>query len=566
MTTSLVELPNELLERILDSPGIELSTLYQLSTSSRRLQQICLAQYLRKASGNKPHETFNAVIPGSFKGHDAIAALNLSTSVTTIHRFVCSFPNETLSSATMRAHFNRTRRAISGLKSLQEAVFIFNPNQRLHPNPSVEEAHVYVQTFNDLLNACLQRGCTLIDIRGLDHLPILYNAQLVIPDAEGFLVSRFKSLLSKSVVSPNNGTPEPPNILRGSTWKYAPVWSFSPRPLDVLSTSPTPPSKLSTLAISNTYNLMVPPLLQWTYSTLQSAPLTTLSLENVKLHPMTEWPVVSAALTHAAPALTQLKLSRIRIGRKALALFIDGFPLLQIVSVDQINFPPMLIIHGRIRGPDEVEYRAPKDEFTHGFPRWTHLTELRIGKHWILDLEALLVKSILNMPALQSLIVILSDASHDVALKDAAQHDAPTRAVRSFLTQLDAALGKSELRAIVYLEMVVPQWIVPWMEMTTRSLSWVPPSVTGVVLVGTKGQPLLLSDSGGQRESVTTAIEKWFSQLFPKLRGFVMKSSEGDAEEEEKIEIFCGWKAMRQVFEKLQHVQVNGKRLDVGPH
>ena len=568
---NLFDLSDELIERIFESSGVEASILYQLSASCRRLQQVCLAQYLRKTCGERPYESFHAMIPRKPQLDDPIAALNLCTTITSINRLTCTFPGDGgVGPSTMIAHFKRIQRAIKRLTSVKDVGFTFDHHEALNRQCTIEEIHASAQAFNDLLNACLERGCTSLDLQGLNHLPKIYRGKLVAPEDpnEGGLVSSFKSLFSRNVVN-NEVGPEPstdttlatPNVLLGHTWKYKRTWPWPNRlkPHHVLSTTPIPPSKLSTLAISNTYNLVAPPFLQWTYLALHTAPITTLALENIKLHP-NEWPVVAAVLSHAAPALKHLKLSRIRIGRKTLALFIDGFPLLETVSVDQLDFPPNLIIHGRINGPDHVEYKAPKDEYTFGYPRWTHLTQLRITKEWILP--TLFVNTVLRMPVLQSVTIIISGmwTIGDVSLEQLAQHDAATRTMRIVLPRLDAVLSQRQPKPIVYLEMTIPQRITPWMSMSMQSLSWIPHSVTGVVLVVGGGDPLLMQYAGSANEEGKVA-QRWFSHLFPNLQAVVMKAQElGNQKMEKMVEAFCKVGLVGELFQTLTYVEVNGRQ------
>ncbi|KAK0469961.1 uncharacterized protein EV420DRAFT_1497688 [Desarmillaria tabescens] len=270
MPFPLLELPNELLYKIFGEHFDEdqVSQLFSISLTCKRLHDICLTQYLARFGINHPTETCSFTLRNVTELRpDAISGLRVALFVQSIRHLVCTFDDalpetEASSPATIITTVRRLHSLLLKLKSVNRMTLKFRGRDWNSGSVNVTDAllDLWSSAIGDLLNLALEKSCTYLCM--VDGKVMNYAYQFC-RSSRGYPLN---------VLTTSRRT-----AIRGPDWMFRRVKTGS---LTILVDEATTPNELRSLDIQSSM-LLLPPLSQWTLSVLTT--ITSLTISHISL-------------------------------------------------------------------------------------------------------------------------------------------------------------------------------------------------------------------------------------------------------------------------------------------
>ncbi|TEB32393.1 hypothetical protein FA13DRAFT_1628257, partial [Coprinellus micaceus] len=349
--TTFLNLPTEILEKILEYNKLPLPTLFELALSCTRLHDICLPLHLKRSGIPIPEELCKIIVPAKMQEHDGLAALRLAKWVTKTKRLECHFQAWQGALSTMVFQLSQVEAFVNKLTVVEEVVLEFDP----HDTPYTTYADLYdkdIVAWSDamgkLLNTIVERGCRTLEINGLTQLHDVYTCTPLVPSDTlqpvPFDPGAPHDLGQTSMGMAASGSDGAHiDVLSGRTWKYkrnSRIIYPGSSSEDSILTRPSPlaraNSKLTSFTIGSK-SLLCPPLLQWTYSILAFSPVDTLSLRKTAVFQSSVSPVTTL-IPMACPSLKRLALfSPGAISHGDLTAMVCALPQLEHLAIEGID-------------------------------------------------------------------------------------------------------------------------------------------------------------------------------------------------------------------------------------
>ena len=194
-THSLLDLPNELIIRILSDPILLLTDIYAVSCLSKRLNILAIPIYLSAQGIPEPEQEISLYVLDwdLYNLHspflnvtkrcqpDTLSALNVSTTISRVKHFKCFFQDPTTREGrnsyqeayNLSLALKRTSRFVERLKSVHtaEIYLVWDPyyvtvhgNKHI-TNVPIPEVNEWTESFCRFLNLLVERGCTSLTVQ-----------------------------------------------------------------------------------------------------------------------------------------------------------------------------------------------------------------------------------------------------------------------------------------------------------------------------------------------------------------------------------------------------------------
>ena len=577
MAAVFLDLPQELLERIVQEADLPPRSLRLLSGSCTQLHGICLGLYIRKRGLQVCEGTYAIRFTNDNLGLQDLSALKLAKHVRTIWRLECTFGRH-VNVRSMTLLLNHVSHFIVvALYNFRELSLCFeiDGEGRWDAGEGVDVIWRFCWTLGRVLeDATRKRDCTVLEVKGNIRFQQLFFPEILPKNssASARLMSSLASVFQWMYPSksPSSTSEEGfRDILHGPTWKYEKTVALTHKPLSEVF--PTPGSRWQPRLTHFTIGidaLLQPPLLQWTCMVLRASPIKRLTIRDVKLEDK-EWQIMTALLPEVVPKLKELHLANLSdLKYNTIATLVDGFPGLQVFSGEEMLVPerplppdPILLSINWHLNP------TSKEDLTHAYPRWTNLTDLRLPRDWVLCDQ--LPSALQSMKALRRLTLVMG-SDYDLSAEDAG-FDESTAAVRHYLAGLGEP-GKRDTPFSVFVEFGVLSDIALWFRFSmvgwlvlasSQMAAWIR-CVDGVVLVARAPwvtEPTPPRDA----RNLEAAIILWFTEVFVNVRKVIMRAEGPDKVVEKSVETFAMTVFPTSVWEILDLFEVNGLNITYAP-
>jgi hypothetical protein len=515
---------------------------------------MCLSIYLERSGINKSEEVCTFRIPQDSTDFDTLSALTLATWVTKTQRLECRFEGRDGNLTVMLAQLARLQALLDRFTSLGTVILDFNPQDKPYLDLSYDDMVNWSDAMGNLLSRVVERRCTTLEVNGLGQMCDVYHGMLRFlrkpRTPSGQPLSLFDATINGVAklfsAMPPRRAPErsrfDDTILWGPTWDYRRDETKSTtqfrdqfeKILARLSDTAEANSNLTQLTIGSK-SMLCPPLLQWTYSALESSPISTLIIRDVDFVGPT-WSLLSVLFPQAIPSLERLELSRVgTISPDQTTGFMAAFSKLKYLSLSGVDLPWYTALSGSGSATTAPRVLSPC------------LEEFRVQANWIVPTMDFGAKA---FPALRTLTIVFDGGL-------------PTR-IEEASPLLPLAQHRPNMQFEVVLEIRASNDITSWMRRTKAAdvaqLADVFQCVSGLVLVV---KERLEFEHEPSKEAVREAAEKWFGQ-FPALREAGIRTEVGNLIVEiPRIQKFCK-RALPGVARTLRRFHVNGQAF--GPH
>jgi len=554
MPTTLVDLPTEIIDRILEDASLD--TLFTLSFCCKFLRCIGLATYMRKCKIPCPEERIVVAIdsPTGRMGpkHDAFHVLCVSEFITTTRHLEISLPiayNMVYPSSRLLGHI---KRLVSRL-ALEEVILNFDrvdgPNWALTPR----DALFWTINFATLLNTIIEKGCTSLKIEGLTSLVkdhgkgegAFRELENISPTPTEALSSYSFSAFLKNIFK------NPSERKTAEDMEMEKMWAALSPGENLLKQS-----KLTRLSLHYSNVLIQWPLLYWTQRVVGESPLTSLSIQRTRLFDPS--PLPGADQDEAPPSLIVPKyrlfpdieeLELLNIGQYGVAQalrFLSMFPNLRRFTSEKDQIPLL---------PPPKYYRPPAELRGLFLPaRFAHITHLRLGEGCFL---ASMDFSPNFLPALQQLTLIVNQFTMDNWAEGSKDPTGGVKGCYDFLSEISHMVDR---KFVVIFEVSLPcgdtgSWMAkaaahPKTRVYHHSQSCV--SELGLTH-GLRGRLLFSEDT------IADSMGKLLSVYPPTLeRIYIVAEVKGDLDGLESVERFAEL-VRPECLKKARRFEVNGE-------
>ncbi|KAJ7352466.1 hypothetical protein DFH08DRAFT_859015 [Mycena albidolilacea] len=335
--TSLLDLPNELL--LVISEDLDVDSLVDLAATCERLYSVLIPGIC---------DLFGLEIPPSSRVLPSLAVtgetlkllrvIGIAAFIKSIDALNCDFAWQISRSAYVSPPFSDVLRAASSLTSLAIRLSHLG-HLRLNPYATVhsrQDLVSWLQALAAVLNSAAQRNCT-VTVYGVpgpdydaDPRPFLHFIPEVPritimkptprPPPKSFVLAILQKLMPFFRPTPKSvKLPKPPKPIAGFTLRH-----IAPIQRQTVTMVPVPSYPLLTTLNIHSSFLFHAAFYKWTVYTLNTAPITTLSLSHIDLLHF-DWLITLPKL--ALPGLTSLKIGQeCAIAVPDLTLFLTRHP------------------------------------------------------------------------------------------------------------------------------------------------------------------------------------------------------------------------------------------------
>lgn len=364
-TPGLLEFPDELLLAI--CAYLDTRTLFLFLQVNRRLHHTCLPTcFTRLGIKNGPGRHIKFTLGETPKYDeegegtgciDVLSLLNIAFHVKQVERLACHVvvpagPDITGAFRDL-ARLEQWVRRLGGLKNVQlsfdnDSCYCCLPHDAQLDEDSdwfrEEWLEGWTVRMGGLMGALVEKTAEVVKVQGgkyLSHLHVYRHVRSGrghLPKPAATPLESLRSLLKgrkeRKTIMPQVLV-EPLAVLYGEHWEFKRAREalggasyVIPVPQPLAHTN----SELRHLNIQSIMFLM-PPLLQWTVSTLQYSNIQKLTLDNLTINHKV-WPCIFALISSAAPNLAELELKKLRqITATDLLHFLGRLPRLKILSI-----------------------------------------------------------------------------------------------------------------------------------------------------------------------------------------------------------------------------------------
>ena len=540
MSLSLTNLPNELLEQILDHAHLPPATLFHLSTQCTRLHIVSLLGCLKACGILHPeddcsftiHPTLSAVYADSLLPLRALEIL-IPKAITKIRRLDIAFPIVYAREvAVLDTYLDRFQELVSRLDSVEEvalrltAADLVSFLYTLVERDAITWFHQWFRSLVHLLDTIIDCGCTSLTMENLQDI-------FIVRGIVGDSVPRARQVKIREKTL---------ELFEGRKTKLGEAGRVH---------MPSRPG-LVKLCIIRSAGLHIPPLDMWLHDLLSRSPMASLSFIDTAVSLPS---ALRCGSTTQVPASNKLlrRLQLVGIGAPSAEELANLFretpslEFLEIQAYDGVSTRPRMQSIQPVPLPSSF------------FPKCHRLAEVRIKGQQLLELFTLCIDDNV-MPALERLVVVVGRgfAGWSTTMDVHRGHLKPT--VLHILSD-----RKSELMPFeVWLDVEPRYDIVQWMAATAANGSnsnlrrkWTM-CVAGVIL-GSR-EKLDLGDYGRLRPGV----ENWLKQ-FPRLKNLVLTAVVDDDEALQSMEELAR-RARTEIYRCVEHLEVNGLLPERGEH
>lgn len=340
--TTILDFPEELLLAVSD--WLDVATLFLLLQVNRKLHQTylpaCLARYKIKDT-----EKHIKITLGEAQGKiDVISVLNLAFDLKSVDRITCKF-KFVVPENHFPAVFSSIRRLGSWIRRLDKvkSVVLAFENDRCWCCATTAFKDVWLEEWSSamgqLMSAISAKASEAIKVKGGRYMSHLFVFRYTTPSSSSKGITPFESIRmlftgrKERKVNPLQASKEPLSVLKGDHWEFKRTKDSTVGPvLRELCPKVLPQSKLKYLNIQSMMFLM-PPLLQWTISSLQYSNLRRLSLKDLSINHKC-WVALFDLISTAAPGINELVLAKIRqVMPKDLLAFLPRLSRLAVFSL-----------------------------------------------------------------------------------------------------------------------------------------------------------------------------------------------------------------------------------------
>ncbi|TEB32380.1 hypothetical protein FA13DRAFT_250644 [Coprinellus micaceus] len=343
----LLDLPEELLLAIcerLDNP-----TVFIFALVCRKLHQTCLPLCFKRFEIRNPEKHLKISLGEDPYTLDVISILNIAFHVKAIDRVTCRFVIPGHDISVIFPSIRRLEHLVRRLKSVRAITLKFGSDHCCCcKNPSSFKdswLEDWSMKMGGLMGAILDKSVESVTLKGgryLSHLFVFRQRKgghstktpTALESLKMILTGRKERKTLKDVES--EPMKEPLSIFKGEHWEFKRANSLTDGTGNDLFPQMRPETgrswRLRSLNIQSMMFLM-PPLLQWTVSTLQYSRIRRLTLNNLSINQKC-WPAIFQLISSAAPGLSELALLKLRqILPKDLLSFLSQLPRLTVLSL-----------------------------------------------------------------------------------------------------------------------------------------------------------------------------------------------------------------------------------------
>ncbi|KAJ7460308.1 hypothetical protein FB451DRAFT_508213 [Mycena latifolia] len=297
MSVAFLDLPTEILLRILEDPLVPTETLYFLALLCRRLHFTALPVYFARKGLTSKTQAIRLILREDRQ--DVLTALStaLFNFIPSLDTVTCIFPHPACTSILpFLEHVDRLERFIAGAPSLKNIALQLDTPSSICLSVGGDEAlRAWTRHFGGLLNCILERQCMSLTVAHGGYFTRSYK----LPPTNEYvrrqvsrLARRLRELASPWRAEPFSGTAEFYRV-PGQGKERIEI----PPPLNCSRAS-----RLTTLHIQSAV-LLLPPGLSWTLEALRTCPISSLTFSQVAIA-RREWGAVLLPIAFAATHLT----------------------------------------------------------------------------------------------------------------------------------------------------------------------------------------------------------------------------------------------------------------------